>query len=419
MIIQRNRIWLLIAGILAMVLLGSASFQQSGVFRTWIDQGITYTHWSGASLFQGEIFQYEKIIEYKQDPNRPTSYLEFPQKVVKGPNNTFLVLDLRGNRIVVFDDSGRFVKSIGRPGHGPGELMMPITLEYRRGAISTYSYQQQRLTAYNDEGNFIGSLTAPSEVKRMNQYLEFALRDTILVHEQSGSSEKGPRYSVKTVNIYDRTWQQIASVSTPSVRVGTMAPIIDFTSDYLMATTLPFSGNPILVYSGDMGIMVTTGDESKLSFYSLSGGMTDEYSFEIPREKVSRAERRQIRNDHNQRLQTAIEGGYLLVIARAKTESQNLEFPEEKAYWVSAIVDNLGFIWLELPSSDVSNRDEGYVPWMLVSPIGEYLGITQCPILIGVSISSDMLIGLEIDPDTDEMIPVAYRIVGNFEGLGR
>jgi hypothetical protein len=370
-------------------------------------------------MYAGELFQYEKVAELRPNPKRPESYLQLPQRVVRGPIGTILVLDLNGNRIAVFDEGGAYLKNIGRYGFGPGELVMPITLEYRQGIISTFAYQQQRLTLYSAEGVHLRSITPPQDVMRLNQHLEWAGSDTILVHRRIGTKEQGPYSAHREVDVYDGEWHRVASMTTPQAITGARTPIIDFVDDYLMLVDTPFSGNPTATYSRRHGLLVTTGDDPILSFYALTGEMRKQWSFDIPREDVVRADRRAVRDELDRNLRDAIEGGYLLVIARAKTALQNLKFPDAKAHWVSANIDDAGYIWLMAPTHHVLQASGDTTPWFVISPRGEYLGRTERPVLKGHSVSGGVLMGIEIDPETDGQIPVLYRVTGNYEGLGR
>ena len=58
-----------------------------------------------------------------------------PQKLVVGPDSTVFVLDDRARDVKAYDHRGKFVRTIGGRGSGPGEFNAPVRLYVVRGEM--------------------------------------------------------------------------------------------------------------------------------------------------------------------------------------------------------------------------------------------------------------------------------------------
>jgi hypothetical protein len=68
------------------------------------------------------------------------------------------VCDYKANHIKKFDAAGKYLKSIGRQGQGPGEFNMPFHIAVTADHLFVYDMQNQRLSALTPEGEYIKSV---------------------------------------------------------------------------------------------------------------------------------------------------------------------------------------------------------------------------------------------------------------------
>ncbi len=68
------------------------------------------------------VFDLEAVIGESDDPDEAFSQLS---SFVVDDDGTVYALDFKEQKIKVFDDSGKFIRSFGEKGQGPGELQMP------------------------------------------------------------------------------------------------------------------------------------------------------------------------------------------------------------------------------------------------------------------------------------------------------
>lgn len=79
---------------------------------------------------------------------------------VKCDNNGHVyACDFRANNIKKFDSSGKFIKTIGREGQGPGEFNMPYKIAVSNDRLIVWDMRNRRLCALTLDGEFIKSVS--------------------------------------------------------------------------------------------------------------------------------------------------------------------------------------------------------------------------------------------------------------------
>jgi hypothetical protein len=74
------------------------------------------------------------------------------------PRGNVYVCDYKANHVKKFDAAGRYLKSIGRQGQGPGEFDMPFHIAATANHLFVYDLRNQRLTALTVEGDYKKSI---------------------------------------------------------------------------------------------------------------------------------------------------------------------------------------------------------------------------------------------------------------------
>lgn len=69
----------------------------------------------------------------------------------------FYIYDWMDCHILVYDDNGKYVRTIGRKGQGPGEFLSPAFFDFSQdGRLFVNDVQNQRITIFDREGNPLG-----------------------------------------------------------------------------------------------------------------------------------------------------------------------------------------------------------------------------------------------------------------------
>jgi len=66
--------------------------------------------------------------------------------------------DYRANNIKIFDSSGKYIKTIGRKGQGPGEFNMPYKIAVSDDRLIVWDLGNRRLCALSPDGEFLKSI---------------------------------------------------------------------------------------------------------------------------------------------------------------------------------------------------------------------------------------------------------------------
>jgi len=86
--------------------------------------------------------------------------LALPTSMAVDQKGYLFVLDFKESRIKVFDDAGIFVRTIGRPGQGPGEIGAAWSISLPQGSkeLAVHDIRNRKLTFFSTDGEFLRSI---------------------------------------------------------------------------------------------------------------------------------------------------------------------------------------------------------------------------------------------------------------------
>lgn len=87
-----------------------------------------------------------------------SQYLLHPISLVEDNEGNIYVSDYLANNLKKFDAHGKWIKSIGRKGAGPGDLNGPSYLAFAGGNLIVWDGRNWRLCIFSTDGNFIRSV---------------------------------------------------------------------------------------------------------------------------------------------------------------------------------------------------------------------------------------------------------------------
>jgi len=126
--------------------------------------------------------------------------------------NRFYLADTRCNTIWVADSSGHFVRQIGTPGQGPGELSEPVSIALRGDTLAVLEGGNSRVSFFRKNGTFLSSFMVQSGLL---SGLEMHPVDSILVISESLGMWQHLVYSLNSVRLDSVQIQRHKGIALP------------------------------------------------------------------------------------------------------------------------------------------------------------------------------------------------------------
>ena len=367
-------------------------------------------------MYQGNLFQYEKIVEIRSDTTNQEAILYRPFGYTIDEEGLIYVADSGNHRIAVFDLNGKYLRSIGREGDGPGEFRSPMSVSLINSKLQIPDASQQRTTIYNTDGtleevvtyrharsgSFVASATiAPDGTHVIQRIIE----------------DRGERFISRSFGFCMMTpdGDTLAIIETPIIR--TMERI------GRRVANIRFARAPRAYYEPGKGIYLTTGLPPEIDWYSLDGTLFRKIRLLLDEDPVSSVDQERVRTYYNQQIAVAgskVRGDFSGPVSVELLEWQrdNARYAEVRAHWTNVSVDDYGYIWLERHEPTGTSTYETHIhEYYVLSPEGDLLGTTSTPAVDFATVGNGYLQALVTDSETGEIVPTIYLIIPAVEGL--
>jgi hypothetical protein len=379
----------------------SQSDQSAHSFRIYKESGVTIAENEGGPRYATDPFEYEFVASLKGDPSVPESLMPRPGDWTAGADANFYVLERRERRVVVFNSAGEYTRTFGRSGRGPGDFVSMRLQSLRDGRLSIFDSSLQRTTVFRLDGTIDEIITLAHG--GMKRGLEKTPEGTLVALSSSASHREGITYVALAVTHLSATGRDTLAVIAGN-EVATMAEVfIGYTEGKrtVLETALPFGGGATALYVPNRGVMFAEGVTPSLRWYDLRGALVSECRLGIQPQSVS-AEMKQEYSES--------------VTVRVATVEPEWVYPEHVAVWNAAMVDDAGFVWLRAVAASIERPDAAGSVMHVVSPDGEYIGVTELPCQVQ-GFAQGLMLGYNRVEETGERIPVVYHITSAASGL--
>ncbi len=178
--------------------------------------------WEGSTIQEGNV----TVVKNPYEPIFKTPVLELEEDLsLGGPRaagdyafgsirnfvvdekGSIYVLDDKNTRVQVFDASGKYVRTIGRKGQGPGDLDSPLSLSLNRTSDELLVLQGiRRLSFFRTDGSFIRQLNIDNSIRA-----QLDSRGQIYLLEQSRSQEGTWSFNVRKLSMFGTDLGVVAS----------------------------------------------------------------------------------------------------------------------------------------------------------------------------------------------------------------
>lgn len=367
-----------------------------------------------------------RILPLSGDPDEPESLLYEPSSFTTDGFGRYYVADTGNDRIAVLDSAGEYVRSIGGPGPGPGELHAPGALT---DAPSFFIRDDELWIAVPERGVAARFLTDGTFLEEVSTAAfsprGFAIAKTEegglvvwgLVNEQT---VEGIRTRAR-IRVFDRDREVAAMLSTEPVPTAVFVKPPG--EERRARRILNYASFPHALLVGSEEVVLSSGVEPVLSWYNLAGMLLRQARFDIPVE-ISERERAAVVSAIDEAIAVADEDGDESKAMMWRKERETLVFAERSAPWSIIKVDDAGYLWLfnRFGASGVAAERQHAYKVRIASPEGEYLGDTTLPpmpsnAVVGARVAHGLLLVILEDPETEEAVPTVYRIREAIEGF--
>lgn len=333
------------------------------------------SQWTGASGWQ---LVYERTV---QPPEGAAGVLDNPWGAVLASDGTLFTLDLRNPAVRSYDAQGRFLRSIGRPGEGPGEYKTPF-IALDGDTLYLYDPSLHRLTVLTLAGTTVRTVSTTAN----DRYpIHFDNRGFMAIR----SSVRGNGQWI----FHDRRGRPVDSM----VSLGYLSPKswkypgAEGPSNWAM----PFPAHNVELLLPTGGALI---------------GRTDEYSLVVTKTGTDTAQLFSRVNPPRVAIPaTARDSAFRATVAmqpRLQGVASLSDVPTTYPLWRSVHTDASGNIWVMAPTA---TRDRSRFD--VFSPDGVFLGEVTAPFNISntVEFHGDRLTVIGTDADDLPRIQI-YRI---------
>lgn len=226
-----------------------------GKVRTETVDGVTLVHDPPLPLNPGKTVRFEEEVSFGADESGAGAIFKPGQFAVDGRNRVY-IFEYSESVIKVFGEDGKFLKTIGRKGQGPGEFGQALFIGFcPDGRILVTDSQNRRTSFFGPEGDFLSSYQWKTNIA-----IAYLILDNASVVQESVFDEGKSRVFLKTFDFAGaevKSWGEFFYPETKAVIRGEMA----------ITVGIPYSPRSVL-----------TGDQTYVRIYHCRN---DAYLIEV------------------------------------------------------------------------------------------------------------------------------------------
>lgn len=297
-----------------------------------------------------------------------------------------LVLDAMAKEIRVFDADGRFLRRIGRAGEGPGEFVIPMSLNRSGDTIWVWDHRLWRIAAFDSLGGLLASHPVavleqsgwPVQYQRLPTGRWLYLSEYVAPDINVPPGDVQVIRSVATFKIWDPVtaeWSDVAVVD------GGEAAVTTSERGRRGLVEAPFPARPLWSVSPRGGFWYGDSRSYRLTKFTEQGELSQELVVPVEGADVTSADREEYISPPDYPPERRDQ------IAKQR---RKVAIPARKPVLASLHVSEEGDLWVKLASTDP------FATWHVYGDGGEPLFRTSLPASFRpTQIRGDQLVGHE------------------------
>jgi len=306
-------------------------------------------------------------------------------------DGTLVVADGQAQELRAFDAAGRWIRTMGKKGGGPGEFNGLSSLFLLPGdTVAAHDYQAGRVTFFAPDGSVARAVTLrpvdgtlpprPLGVLGDGSFVVAPMYNPVF-----NDSPEPSRDSI-TFALYSPSGEQTGSIGRfPGEE--TITVIRGGQNSIAMRPRIPFGGNTMVAASGAR-LLVADNARYEIAEHGRDGGLTRLIRRSAEPEPVTEEDRRDFRERQLARTSAASR------FRDAQAEMlKSLPFPERKSWFQEVRLDPEGNAWVQRHAAP-----GGDTPWDVFDPAGRFLGTVDVPSGLRVTqIGAGFVVGAWLD----------------------
>jgi len=411
------------AALVLLVFLSACSPQAepgtSHSFRVFSEDGITVAETLGGPRYEGELFEYVPVLTLEPGDTEETMLFN-PTSFIADSEGWFYVNDAGNGDIVVFDPEGRFHKRFGRKGAGPGEFQRAQFLCTVDDMLYIYDSSQRRTTRFRRSGEVVDMVSTQRNILSPRVTALIPLPGTERLLLSSGDDAPMPGRPTGEGNSWCNVLRLTASGDTvwswSSEPIRTSYPISMTIGGNTFTSSLPypFAPYPQAYFVPDFGVVAVASFTPQLDIISLDGEIHRRIRIDMGDQSVTEVDRQTFLDLFDKMLEEAPQDQTREIM---EDQRKGLQFGEKKAPWTGLKFDDRGYLYLApMISSEATPDSTETIGYLVISPEGEYLGMTKRP-MGRTEVSGGRLLVNYSDSETGEFTLTVYDIRPKVKGL--
>lgn len=123
--------------------------------------GVTIVRNPEEPVYEGSLFATEEELSIGDEEGSDTYAFSDISHLTADDRGRIYALDRKESHVKVFDAEGRYLRTIGRPGQGPGDLNEPIFVYFLRNELLITQYE--RLSFFSPDGDLLRTVAMVKE----------------------------------------------------------------------------------------------------------------------------------------------------------------------------------------------------------------------------------------------------------------
>jgi len=252
-------------------------------------------------------------------------------RIAPGPDGSVYVWDEQANVLRLYDSGGRHVRTIGRPGRGPGEYGGSNGLAAMREYVALWDADNGRVNVYDTSGIFINSWPVPRNVGYIDGGLVFDTTGNLYVRQPLGDGDGYLRVRVEDGAVLDTLRFPQLGPPTPQLRAIGTAPGIRT----MRQVPVPFFPGPMIRLSPAGDVVSGTGKAYAVTRFHPDGTLL-RIERDVEPVPVAEGERRALEDAITSQMRK-LDPAWRWDVAR---------IPQSRPFFIDLVVASDGAVWV-------------------------------------------------------------------------